>query len=107
MRPSHTVRSGLPTMMNEGDMVAHRMLAGKPVIVCGDGTNPVDAHAIRGPRGPLHQNLLGNSKAFGEVFHITGDKGFTRNDIYHVETMMSVRRALFSLFSFDHAKQFP
>ena len=40
VRPSHTVRSGLPTMMNEGDVVAHRMLAGKPVIVCGDGTNP-------------------------------------------------------------------
>ena len=40
VRPSHTVRSGLPTMMNEGDMVAHRMLAGKPVIICGAGTNP-------------------------------------------------------------------
>jgi nucleoside-diphosphate-sugar epimerase len=40
VRPSHTVRSGLPTMMNEGDMVAHRMLAGKPVLVAGDGATP-------------------------------------------------------------------
>ena len=32
------MRSGLPTMMNEGDIVAHRMLAGKRVLVSGDGT---------------------------------------------------------------------
>ena len=55
VRPSHTVRSGLPTMMNEGDIVAHRMLAGKPVIVCGRRHDAVDADAVRGPRGALHQ----------------------------------------------------
>src|SRR5690349_3145177 len=40
VRPSHTVRTGLPTLLNEGDVVAHRMLAGKPVLVVGDGTAP-------------------------------------------------------------------
>src|SRR6185437_4938488 len=40
VRPSHTVRTMLPTMVNEGDSVAHRMLAGKPVIVVGDGATP-------------------------------------------------------------------
>ena len=40
VRPSHTVRTILPTMFNEGDFVAHRMLAGKPVIVAGDGATP-------------------------------------------------------------------
>ncbi len=82
VRPSHTVRSGLPTMMNEGDMVAHRMLAGKPVIICGDGTNPWTLTRSEDLAAPF-TNLLGNSKALGEVFHITGDKGFTWNDIYH------------------------
>ena len=37
VRPSHTVRSMLPTIFNEGDAVARRMLAGKPVILAGDG----------------------------------------------------------------------
>src|SRR6185295_15501424 len=40
VRPSHTVRSGLPAMMNEGDIIAHRMLAGKPVLIAGDGATP-------------------------------------------------------------------
>ena len=82
VRPSHTVRSGLPTMMNEGDMVARRMLAGKPVIICGDGTNPWTLTRSEDLAVPF-TNLLGNSKALGEVFHITGDKGFTWNNIYH------------------------
>ena len=82
VRPSHTVRSGLPTMMNEGDMVAHRMLAGKPVIVCGDGTTPWTLTRSEDFAAPFI-SLFGNSKALGEVFHITSDKGFTWDEIYH------------------------
>jgi nucleoside-diphosphate-sugar epimerase len=81
VRPSHTVRSGLPTMMNEGDIVAYRMLAGKPVIVVGDGTTPWTLTRSEDFAVPF-SNLLGNEKALGEIFHITGDKGFTWNDIY-------------------------
>ena len=40
VRPSHTVRSGLPTLLNEGDAVGHRLLAGKPLLVAGDGNAP-------------------------------------------------------------------
>lgn len=81
VRPSHTVRSGLPTMMNEGDMIAHRMLAGKPVIVAGDGTAPWTLTRSEDFAVPF-TGLLGNKKALGEIFHITGDKGFTWDAIY-------------------------
>jgi nucleoside-diphosphate-sugar epimerase len=81
VRPSHTVRSGLPSMMNDGDLVAHRMLAGKPVVVCGDGTTPWTLTRSEDLAVPF-TNLLGNKKALGEIFHITGDKGFTWNEIY-------------------------
>lgn len=81
VRPSHTVRSGLPTMMNEGDMVARRMLAGKPVIVAGDGTTPWTLTRSEDFAVPF-TNLLGNNKALKEIFHITGDKGFTWDAIY-------------------------
>ncbi len=57
------------------------MLAGKPVIVAGDGsslwtlTRAVDvAGAFVG--------LLGNAAAIGEDFHITTDRGFTWNQIH-------------------------
>jgi nucleoside-diphosphate-sugar epimerase len=81
VRPSHTVRSGLPTMMNEGDMIARRMLAGKPVIVAGDGATPWTLTRSEDFAVPF-VGLLGNRKALGEIFHITGDKGFTWDAIY-------------------------
>ena len=81
VRPSHTVRTGLPTMMNEGDMIAHRMLAGKPVIVVGDGTAPWTLTRSADFAKPF-VGLFGNKAALGETFHITGDKGFTWDAIY-------------------------
>ena len=81
VRPSHTVRNGLPTMMNEGDVVARRMLAGKPVLVAGDGTTPWTLTRSEDFAVPF-VNLLGNPAALGETFHITGDVGFTWDAIY-------------------------
>lgn len=81
VRPSHTVRSGLPTMMNEGDVIAHRMLAGKPVLVAGDGTTPWTLTRSTDFATPFI-NLFGRSNAVWETFHITGDKGFTWDEIY-------------------------
>ena len=81
VRPSHTMRTYLPTMFNEGDSVAHRMLAGKPVILAGDGatpwtlTRPVD-FAV-----PF-VNLFGKATALGEDFHITSDNAYDWNSIY-------------------------
>jgi nucleoside-diphosphate-sugar epimerase len=81
VRPSHTVRSGLPTMLNEGDVVAHRMLAGKPILVTGDGTSIWTLTRSEDFAKPFVK-LLGNKAALNEDFHITGDVGFTWDAIY-------------------------
>jgi nucleoside-diphosphate-sugar epimerase len=81
VRPSHTMRTELPTMFNEGDSVGYRMIAGKPVIVAGDGasswtlTRPVD-FAV-----PF-VNLFGKTAALGEDFHITSDNAYSWDNIY-------------------------
>jgi nucleoside-diphosphate-sugar epimerase len=81
VRPSHTMRTGLPTMFNEGDLVGYRMMAGKPVIVAGDGatpwtlTRPVD-FAV-----PF-VNLFGKEGALREDFHITSDNAYRWDSIY-------------------------
>jgi nucleoside-diphosphate-sugar epimerase len=81
VRPSHTVRSGLPTMLNEGDAVPYRMLAGKPVLVTGDGTSIWTLTRSEDFAKPFVK-LLGNTAALKEDFHITGDVGFTWDAIY-------------------------
>ena len=81
VRPSHTVRSGLPTIFNEGDSVAYRMLAGKPVIVCGDGTS-IWTLTRSEDFAKAFTGILGNKAALGEDIHITGDVGFTWDAIY-------------------------
>lgn len=81
VRPSHTVRSGLPTMMNEGDMIARRMLEGKPVIVAGDGTSPWTLTRSEDFAKPF-TGLLGNKAALSDIFHITSDMGFGWDQIY-------------------------
>jgi nucleoside-diphosphate-sugar epimerase len=88
VRPSHTTRTGLPTMLNEGDSVALRMLAGKPVIVAGDGTAIWTVTRSKDFAKP-YVNLFGKKKAIGEDFHITGDVGFTWDAIY-----MSIAKGL-------------
>jgi nucleoside-diphosphate-sugar epimerase len=81
VRPSHTVRSMLPTMFNEGDSVGHRMLAQKPVIVAGDGTTPWTLTRCA-DFAPPFVKLFGASQALGEDFHITSDCAYTWNEIY-------------------------
>lgn len=81
VRPSHTVRTGLPTMMGEGDIVIRRMQQGKPVIVAGDGTSPWTLTRSRDLAVPF-VNLFGKSAALGEVFHITSDRAYSWDDIY-------------------------
>ena len=81
VRPSHTVRSGIPSMLNDGDAVVHRMLAGKPVIVAGDGNAPWTLTRSEDFAVPFVA-LFGNPHALYEDFHITGDKGFTWDHIY-------------------------
>jgi nucleoside-diphosphate-sugar epimerase len=81
VRPSHTVRTGLPTMMGEGDIVPRRMLAGLPVIVAGDGTTPWTLTRSRDLAVPFVR-LFGNKGAIGETFHITSDRAYGWDQIY-------------------------
>ncbi len=80
VRPSHTVRTMLPTVFNEGDALAHRLLAARPVIVAGDGATPWTLTRCADFAIPFVR-LFGNSAAFGEAFHITSDNAYTWNDI--------------------------
>lgn len=81
VRPSHTVRTSLPTMTGEGEIVARRMQQGRPVLVSGDGTTPWTLTRSEDFAVPFTA-LLGNAAALGDIFHITGDRGFTWDEIY-------------------------
>nr|WP_323131707.1 NAD-dependent epimerase/dehydratase family protein [Agrobacterium tumefaciens] len=83
VRPSQTVRTAMPTMLNEGDSVALRMLADKPVIVAGDGTSLWTLTRSEDIARPFVR-LFGNPGALGEDFHITSDNGYTWDAIYSV-----------------------
>ncbi len=80
IRPSHTVRTGLPAFLGEGDRLGHRLLAGKPVIVSGDGMTPWTLTRSEDFAVPF-VNLFGKQQALGEIFHITQDRGYTWNQI--------------------------
>lgn len=81
IRPAHTVRTNLPAMLSEGDVVGHRLLAGKPILVAGDGlvvwtmTRSVD-FAV-----PLVR-IFGKTASIGEAYHISSNKGYTWNAMY-------------------------
>jgi nucleoside-diphosphate-sugar epimerase len=81
VRPSHTVRTGLPTMMGEGDIVIRRMQQGKPVIVAGDGATPWTLTRSKDFAVPF-VNLFGKPAALGEDFHITSDRAHSWDQIY-------------------------
>lgn len=81
VRPSHTVRTGLPTMVGEGDLIARRMLAGKPVFVAGDGTAPWTLTRSVDFAVPF-VGLFGKPEALDEDFHITSDRGYSWDAIY-------------------------
>jgi nucleoside-diphosphate-sugar epimerase len=81
VRPSHTVRSGMPTMVNEGDIIPQRMLQGKPILVAGDGATPWTLTRSEDFAKP-YIGLFGKPKAMSEIFHITSDRGHTWDEIY-------------------------
>ena len=75
------MRTGLPTMMNEGDLIGHRMLAGRPVLVAGDGTTPWTLTRSADFAIPFI-GLFGKPDSLGETFHITSDRAYTWDSIY-------------------------
>jgi len=80
VRPSHTVRTGLPIMMGDSDIMARRMLDGEPTIVAGDGHTPWTLTRSVDFAVPF-VGLFGNAAALREVFHITGDRAHIWDDI--------------------------
>ena len=71
----------MPIEVGEPDNAIRRMIAGKPVIVTGDGSSlwtlTRSADVAR-----AFVRLLGNDKAINEDFQITTDRGFTWNQIH-------------------------
>lgn len=82
VRPSHTYDRTLLPMHNKYTVI-DRMRKGKKVIVHGDGSSLwVLTHHRDFAKGFV--GLLGNSRAIGEVFHITTDDLLTWNQIYEI-----------------------
>jgi nucleoside-diphosphate-sugar epimerase len=81
VRPSHTVRTAMPIQVGDPDGAIRRMVAGKPVIVAGDGSSLWTLTRSVDVARPFVR-LLGNSRALEESFHITTDRGFTWNQIH-------------------------
>jgi nucleoside-diphosphate-sugar epimerase len=79
VRPSHTYDATM-TVFDGGWTALARMLAGKPVIVHGDGTSLwTVTHNTDFARAFVP--LLGNPRTLGEAFHITSDDVLTWDQI--------------------------
>ncbi len=80
IRPSHTYDDANPPLPG-GWTVLDRIARGAEIPVHGDGTSLWTlTHAEDFAQGLV--GLLGNSRAIGETFHITGDDVFTWDQIY-------------------------
>lgn len=80
VRPSHTYRTHMPTVMGE-NLVVSRLLRGKPIVVHGDGESLWTVTHAEDFARPFAR-LLGNEKAIGEDFHVTADRQWSWNEIY-------------------------
>jgi len=81
LRPSHTFRDRLVTGLSEHDLAADRILAGKPVVVPGDG-NSLWTITPSADFAPPFVRLLGNDRALGQALHLTGGAAFDWDQIY-------------------------
>jgi nucleoside-diphosphate-sugar epimerase len=81
VRPSHTVRTHMPIQVGDPDAAIRRMIAGKPVVVAGDGSSLWTLTRSLDVATPLVR-LFGNPAALNDDFHITTDRGFTWRQIH-------------------------
>ncbi len=106
VRPSHTMRNKLPNPFGHEGTFIHRLRAGKPILVQGDGTSLWTLTRAEDFAIPF-VGLLGNADAVNDIFHITGDVGFTWNAIVYAlaaelgETPKLCHIASDSLAAFD------
>jgi len=80
VRPSHTYRQLMPVPMG-GNIEVSRFLRGKPVVLHGDGESLWTVTHAEDFARPFAQ-LLGDRRALGEAFHITGDRAWSWNEIF-------------------------
>ncbi len=80
VRPSHTYRAEMPTPMG-GNAEVSRLLRGKPVVLHGDGESLWTLTHAEDFARPFAR-LLGERRAIGEAFHITGDRAWSWNEIF-------------------------
>ncbi len=80
VRPSHTYRTRMPTPL-AGNAEVSRMLRGKAVVVHGDGESLWTVTHAEDFARPFAR-LLGEPRALGEAFHITGDRAWPWNEIF-------------------------
>ncbi len=85
VRPSHTYDERHIPLGVHGSkgfwQVIRRMMAGKPVIIQGDGTS-LWTVTFNSDFAIGYTGLMGNRHAIGEAFQITGDETLTWNQIY-------------------------
>lgn len=85
IRPSHTYDERNVPMGVHGNggswQVIKRMIAGKPVIIHGDGTS-LWTMTHNSDFAKAFVGLMGNAHALGEAFQITSDETLTWNQIY-------------------------
>ena len=81
VRPSHTIRTRLATVLSERSLAALRILNGKAVITAGDGTSLWTLTRSE-DFAPPFVRLLGNPQAKGRAFHLTSDRAFMWDHIY-------------------------
>jgi nucleoside-diphosphate-sugar epimerase len=96
VRPSHTY-DATKIPLRGGVTALHRLLAGKPVIVHGDGTALWTlTHHTDFAQGFLP--LPGNAEAMGQTYHITSDEVLTWDQIYQTMAQAAgVKAHLFHL----------
>ena len=93
VRPSHTYRAHMPTPLG-GNAEVSRLLRGKPVVLHGDGESLWTLTHAEDFARPFAR-LLGNPRALGEAFHITGDRAWPWNEIFEaIAAALGVKLAL-------------
>ena len=80
VRPSHTYRARMPTPIGDNVEVS-RLLRGKPIVLHGDGESLWTVTHAEDFARPFAR-LLGEPRALGEAFHITGDRAWSWNEIF-------------------------
>ncbi|MBN1865429.1 MAG: NAD-dependent epimerase/dehydratase family protein [Victivallales bacterium] len=88
VRPSHTLRSSLPTALGEKEVAAWRIANDLPVIVPGDGTSLWTITLASDFARPF-VSLFGLDKALSDKFHITSPCAYRWDQIY-----LSIARSL-------------